>query len=341
MVIILLSWMLGKGHVEMAHIEKYKSEALGGMLGHYERWGGDAEKLAGRSNIDPKLTHFNYNLGPVHGCSQLDFIEGRIASLNLKRKPRKDAVRMCDCVLTMPRSLDPARRDEFFRSAYGFLAHRYGEKNVVSAWVHLDEPDAQPHMHFAWVPVTDDGRLSAKDVCKRADLRTLHTDMQNQLEAELGCPVEVLLGDEKQGEKQLSHLNQKEYRAAKKRLTELHKEVEQETRRLEGVRRTREAAERRVGALESVSAACHAIDDAEPGAKVGLLGTLVGRCLAFVREVADQLPRRLWAALQRGNAHEVSVTVAQVLESGAGARGGERERQLEMQRQNAPEAPKI
>lgn len=331
----------------MAHIEKYKAAALGGMLSHYERRA-ESEHGYERDNIDPELTHLNYNLGPEHDCSQLDFIERRIASLNLKRKPRKDAVRMCDCVLTMPRSLDPARRDDFFRSAYGFLAHRYGKENVVSAWVHLDEPDAQPHMHFAWVPVTDDGRLSAKDVCTRADWRTLHPDMQEHLESELDCPVEVLLDDEKQGEKQLSHLNHKEYRAAKKALVETRRQLGEtrrqladEQQRLEGVRRAREAAEQRVSALESVSAACHAVDDAQSGAKVGLLGTLVGRCLAFVREVADQLPGKLWAALSRGNTREVSVAVAQVLSARNGTHGDERQRQLEMQRRTTPEAPKI
>lgn len=325
----------------MAHIEKYRAEALGGMLGHYERWGGDVDKLAGRDNIDPSLTPLNYNLGPERDGTQREFIDKRISSLNLKRKPRKDAVRMCDCVLTMPRSLDPSRRDEFFRFSYEFLAQRYGRENVVSAWVHLDEPDAQPHMHFAWVPVTNDGRLSAKDVCTRGDWRKLHPELQEHLESELGCPVEVLLDDEKQGEKQLSHLNQREYRAAKKalgetqqKLAEARRQLADEQRRLEGLQRAREAAEQRVGVLEAVAADCHAVDDAPAGAKVGLVCQLLGRCVERVRTIAGQLTAefsaRLSAFLAPGGATTpiVAQTVVRPSPGGSG-RQTEKQRQAE------------
>lgn len=224
----------------MAHVAKYSAAACGGMCAHYDRTP-ELERGYERENIDPSRTHLNYNAAPDRGMPQVDFIKERIASLDLKRAPRKDAVRMCDCVVTMPKSLDPSRESEFFASAYAFLSERYGADNVISAYIHLDEKT--PHMHFAWVPVTKDGRLSAKDVVSRADLRTLHGDMQKALEDELGCKVEVILDPEKQGEKQLSSLSQSEYVAAKDELAamkqqsdELKSEIEQETRRLESVR---------------------------------------------------------------------------------------------------------
>lgn len=291
----------------MAHIEKYKKAALSAMVAHYIRWGGDVDKIAVRGNIDPSLTPLNYNLGPDRDDDPLSFINRRIDALGLKRQPRKDAIHMCDCVVTMPRSLDPSRRDEFFRSTYGFLSARYGEKNVIGAWVHLDEPDAQPHMHFAWVPVTDDGRLSARDVCSRKDWRSLHPDMQAHLEGVMGCHVEVLLDEEKQGEKQLSHLNQREYRAAKKALKAMQKQVadaekqlKEETRRLESVRREREAAERRVDVLER---AASAVADAERDARSGggdALSSFVARCRELVGEVVSGFTasmRSAWESL--------------------------------------------
>ncbi|NBJ84097.1 hypothetical protein D5274_20355, partial [bacterium 1XD42-94] len=65
------------------------------------------------------------------------------------------------------------RSRQFFQDAYDFLAERYGRENVISATVHLDE--ATPHMHFNFVPVTPDGRLSAKDVLTKQSLTEQQT----------------------------------------------------------------------------------------------------------------------------------------------------------------------
>lgn len=245
----------------MAHVAKYQASACGGMCAHYDR---EPERERGyrRENIDPARTALNYNLAPAREGGQVAFIKQRIASLGLKRAPRKDAVRMCDCVVTMPKTLDPARGREFFERAYGFLCERYGAANVVSAYVHMDE--TRPHMHFAWVPVTKDGRLSAKDVVSRKDLRTLHGDMQRSLEESMGCRVDVLLDPEQQGEKQLSHLGQAEYRAAcdeAARATERAAAAEERADRAESAQR---AAEDRLECLQ------RGVSDAESLAQAGL-----------------------------------------------------------------------
>lgn len=226
----------------MAHVEKFQAAALGRMCGHYERRA-EIDHGYKRENIDNERSWLNYNLGPQRPESQVEFINERIDSLNLKRRPRKDAVRMCDCVITMPRSFDPSRQREFFDAAYAFLAQRYGAENVVSAWVHRDE--AMPHMHFAWVPVTQDGRLSAKTVVNRLNLKTLHPDMQVAMETALGCKVEILLDPEKAGEKQLSALSQPEYVAAKAELARIENEIAAAGERLECVQQREQAARAR------------------------------------------------------------------------------------------------
>ena len=53
------------------------------------------------------------------------------------------------------------RKNDFFEESYEFLAERYGRENIVYAMVHKDEKT--PHMHVGFVPITDDGRLSAKE----------------------------------------------------------------------------------------------------------------------------------------------------------------------------------
>lgn len=253
----------------MAHIAKYQSGALGNMCAHYDRWGGDLSKAAARDNIDPEKTHLNYNLAPERRNGQVAFVRDRIDALDLKRAPRKDAVKMCDCILTKPQSLHPAYTTAFFKKAYNFLANRYGAENVISAWVHMDEPNAQPHMHFAWVPVTKDGRLSAKEVVNRLDLQTLHADMQEYIERELGRSVEILLGDEKQQEKALSNVPQNQLDAARAGLEALEAqkealtaEIASETARLDRLRQRARGIGEEVDAMAAAAAKIEQLDNA-------------------------------------------------------------------------------
>ena len=58
-----------------------------------------------------------------------------------------------------------------FQEALTFLQQNQASKTIISAVVHMDEKT--PHMHLCFVPLTEDGRLSAKDIMgnkKEADL---------------------------------------------------------------------------------------------------------------------------------------------------------------------------
>lgn len=96
----------------MAHIAKYQSGAIGHMCALYEN---EAMQANG------------YNLGPKRLISQVQFISERISALALKRHVRKDAVSLCDCIVTLPRSFDDNREREFFKTAYTFLSQRSPE----------------------------------------------------------------------------------------------------------------------------------------------------------------------------------------------------------------------
>ncbi|MBD2790567.1 plasmid recombination protein, partial [Xenorhabdus sp. DI] len=76
--------------------------------------------------------------------------------------------------VTLPENLKGISEKEqrkFFEKTYEFLTNRYGgEKNVLSANVHMDE--TTPHMHFAFMPVVWDEKkqrekVSAKEVLTR------------------------------------------------------------------------------------------------------------------------------------------------------------------------------
>jgi len=50
----------------------------------------------------------------------------------------------------------------YFQTALKFFEEKVQAKNIVSAVIHMDEKT--PHMHLVFVPLTDDDRLSAKDI---------------------------------------------------------------------------------------------------------------------------------------------------------------------------------
>lgn len=57
-------------------------------------------------------------------------------------------------------SLPPEEQKAYFETALAFLSERVGKQNILSAVVHMDEKT--PHMHLCFVPITPEGKLSAK-----------------------------------------------------------------------------------------------------------------------------------------------------------------------------------
>lgn len=178
------------------HLAKYTASAAGALVRHYERKEEDFPgMLVHRKSdrIDPDRTCMNYNLAP----------EGRGAAYigtrceEVRCLKRSDVKVLCTWVVTQPQDLDPRQRDAFFAATYRLLADRYGEANVVSAWVHLDE--TTPHMHFAWVPVVRDCRrsdlkVSAKECVTRQELKAIHGDLEQALRHDYGIDAHLLTG---------------------------------------------------------------------------------------------------------------------------------------------------
>lgn len=190
----------------MAHVEKYTGGVLGHMLGHYDRTKADIE------TSNPARVHLNYNLAAAdQPLPQLDFIHKRLSEVRVQN--RKDVNKLCDWIVTAPKDLPAADLPQFFSETYAFLRERYGAKNVVSAYVHMDE--TTPHVHFAFLPIVKDARrggekLSAKEAVTRADLKTLHPQLQTRLEAALGHSVEILNGATAEGNRTVKQLKEGE-----------------------------------------------------------------------------------------------------------------------------------
>lgn len=81
---------------------------------------------------------------------------------------RKDAVKYCTHILSgSHEEMKAIFQDEKKSSAWvmankRFIEQEFGEKNIVRFTLHLDEKT--PHIHVVTVPITSDGRLSAKEM---------------------------------------------------------------------------------------------------------------------------------------------------------------------------------
>jgi hypothetical protein len=98
-------------------------------------------------------------------------------------KVRHDSVRGVEVLLTaspeaFKRQADGSPNDwhesNWAEANIAFLKAKFGEQNVVSCTLHQDE--LTPHFHAVVVPLTADGRLSAKDVFNPKTLRALQTE---------------------------------------------------------------------------------------------------------------------------------------------------------------------
>jgi hypothetical protein len=81
-------------------------------------------------------------------------------------KVRKDSVLMVETLITAsPEFLGAMNTPdalEFLSRAHRFIEGKIGAANIVSSVVHLDEKT--PHLRLVFVPVTEDGRLCAKEI---------------------------------------------------------------------------------------------------------------------------------------------------------------------------------
>lgn len=111
-------------------------------------------------NADAERTPENY-------CSVSQSAEEAMGKLRelLPEKRRKDAVLAVEYVMTASpewwNEATPRQQAEFFARSEQWLENKYGKDRVVAAVVHRDE--ATPHLSAFVVPLTQDGRLSAKE----------------------------------------------------------------------------------------------------------------------------------------------------------------------------------
>ncbi len=167
------------------HIEKGTAGKAGGLGNHIDR-------KINVPNADPERIHMNYTLVKDDGKLKLKSVkEANKESLQSrinervkqgykgKRAIRKDAVTHLNIILTgsheeMTKLAETSHLADWLKDNYAFVVNKYGKENVVDFTIHNDE--RTPHIHCVVVPLTSDGRLSAKEVMgdrnKMSDLQT-------------------------------------------------------------------------------------------------------------------------------------------------------------------------
>lgn len=145
---------------------------------HTERF--DASKKHLNKSIRPEESARNINLLPeAHGTYKERFDKLLADKYNgRKRKDgtpvlRKDATKLVQIAVNLGQvddatglRIDELSEDDkvkFLREdVYNTLADYFGADNIIGASIHLDE--SQPHLHMDIVPLTPEGKLSAKDM---------------------------------------------------------------------------------------------------------------------------------------------------------------------------------
>ena len=219
----------------MAHADKFHIGAIGHLCKHFERAkdeNGDYIKFKNQS-IDLSKTGGNYNLAIFQPLPQLDFLRKRLSEVKVFK--RADVKVMCSWIVTLPKILGNDER-RFFEETFKFLSNRYGRENVISAYVHRDE--TQPHLHFAFVPVTTDKKkniqkVSAKEVLTRNDLQRFHGDLDAYLESIFGHSTGVQNAATRNGNKSIDELKRgtavKQLKEAQEKLAVAEKRIDELT----------------------------------------------------------------------------------------------------------------
>lgn len=141
-------------------IEKRQMGFVTAIGNHHERL---KEKYKSNPDIVAERTHLNYHIVEPNGKYR-SLVEKRIQESGAKK--RKNSVVLQDAFVSATpewiRALPEEEQRSYLNHAYEFFKNRFGEENIISAVVHLDE--ATPHMHLVFVPITKDGRLSSKEL---------------------------------------------------------------------------------------------------------------------------------------------------------------------------------
>lgn len=139
---------------------KYKGPEISNIEAHNER---TKEKYASNPNVDTSKSHLNFHLVEPQGKYRT------VAEQQIKDagcRTRTDSVRLVEALVTATSEFFKGKKKDeikaYFQEALDFIKQNQRPETIISATVHMDEKT--PHMHLSFVPLTEDNRLSAKEI---------------------------------------------------------------------------------------------------------------------------------------------------------------------------------
>lgn len=167
----------------VVHMMKIKSGAVGGIQSHNNR----EHEPKTNPDVDMSRSEDNYDLVPCDNYKRS--IKEKLSNLvESSRAVRKDAVVVCNFIVTSDsetmEALGADRQREFFEDSVKWFSDRYGADRVLNATVHMDE--TTPHLHIGVMPITQDGRLSAKAIFTKTEMKAIQTEFARDVGGKYG-----------------------------------------------------------------------------------------------------------------------------------------------------------
>lgn len=206
--------------------EKRKRQDIGGLQRENNRTATEYN-----NQVQPGMDILNVDL--LHSDNWMQDIQQEIDRAGART--RSNSVVALDTIYTASgdffKGKSNEENDQFFRDCLEFHQRKFG--HVISAVIHYDETTA--HMHVISVPLTRDGRLSARDVIgNRTQMRRAQTEFYEQV----GRGYGLERGVQQDGPEKAQHITAQEHR-----LREVQQETQRELDRL-GAVNYREQTER-------------------------------------------------------------------------------------------------
>lgn len=181
-----MGWNIGIPSLKLNNVGK-KSKHCGSFAGVAME---ALEERKGRDpDINPELSHLNIYEGITSARELMEYSKKHVQELSDRqreaggRKIRDDAVVMCSTIIKPPAEMMAKMSIEdqtrFLRDACEKLEEIVGAENVRSKAFHFDEQGG--HLHVLWEPMTEDGRLCAKELHNIKFFGRLNREMPEHL----------------------------------------------------------------------------------------------------------------------------------------------------------------